>query len=63
MTRELRFLFAKADFSFRRITIGKVSFDRKSQQAVDQPHERLEVTDLYKVWAHYQATVYQRARS
>lgn len=48
---------------FRRITIGKASFDRYSQKAIDRLHESLKTADMGKVWAEYQASLRRRARS
>lgn len=47
---------------FRRITIGKASFDRYSQKAIERLGEVLKAVDMDKVWADYQASLRRRAR-
>jgi len=48
---------------FRRITIGKASFDRYSQKAIDHLREVLKGADMDQVWTDYQASVRRRRRS
>lgn len=48
---------------FRRITIGKASFDRYSQRAIERLREALESADINEVWAEYQARLRRRARA
>ena len=40
---------------FRRVTIGKSSFDRYSQKAVERLREEIKTLDINEVWASYQA--------
>jgi hypothetical protein len=47
---------------YRRITIGKTSFDRYSQKAIDRLREALRNVTMGDVWAEYQATLRRRAR-
>jgi hypothetical protein len=47
---------------FRRITIGKASFDRYSQKAIERLRDALERADMNGVWAEYQASVRRRTR-
>lgn len=48
---------------FRRITIGKASFDRYSQKAIDRLREAMTAVDMNTVWADYQARVGRRKHS
>ena len=40
---------------FRRVTIGKSSFDRYSQKTVERLREEIKTLDINEVWASYQA--------
>jgi hypothetical protein len=48
---------------YRRITIGKASFDRYSSKAIERLREAMKTVDMNRVWAEYQATLRRRARS
>ena len=47
---------------YRRIAIGKASFDRYSQKAIDRMREALKAVKVDDVWAEYQASLRRRAR-
>lgn len=47
---------------FRRITIGRASFDRYSQKAIDRLREAMNHAKMEDVWAEYQARLGRRAR-
>jgi len=42
---------------FRRITIGKASFDRYSQKAIVRLREAMKTVEMDEVWAEYQASL------
>lgn len=48
---------------FRRITIGKTSFDRYSQRAIERLREALKSAYMDQVWAEYQAGLRRRTRA
>jgi hypothetical protein len=48
---------------FRRIAIGKASFDRYSQKAIDRLRDARRSADMDRVWAEYQAGLRRRARA
>lgn len=48
---------------FRRITIGKASFDRYSRKAIDRLRDALNGADMNQVRADYQASMRRRTRS
>lgn len=48
---------------YRRITIGKVSFDRYSPKAIERLREELKTVNMNNVWAEYRAGLRRRARA
>ena len=48
---------------YRRITIGKTSFDRYSQKAIERLREAKQTADMDQVWTHYQSGQRRRARA
>lgn len=46
----------------RHITIGKASFDRYSQMAIDRLREGLKTVRMDEVWSKYQSSMRRRAR-
>ncbi|MDP3938112.1 MAG: hypothetical protein Q8R92_08240 [Deltaproteobacteria bacterium] len=46
---------------YRRITIGKTSFDRYSQKAIERMREALKTANMDQVWSEYQSRQRQRA--
>lgn len=47
---------------YRRITIGKASFDRYSQKAIDRLREALTTAKMDEVWSEYQDSLRRRTR-
>jgi len=47
---------------YRRITIGKASFDRYSQKAINRLREALKSVKMDDVWADYQSSLRRRTR-
>jgi hypothetical protein len=47
---------------YRRITIGKASFDRYFQKAIDRMREALKPVQMDEVWSEYQCGLRERAR-
>lgn len=47
----------------RRLTIGKASFNRYSQKAIDRLRQALETVDMDQVWSEYQSGQRRRARA
>jgi hypothetical protein len=47
---------------FDRITIGKATFDRYSQEAIKRMREAMTTLEMDKVWADYQASLRRRAQ-
>ena len=43
------------DEYFRRVTIGKSSFDRYSQKAIERLREEIKTLDINEVWTSYKA--------
>lgn len=63
-TALIRYLTIKDDADcHRRITIGKASFDRYSQKALERMRVALKTTDMDMVWTEYQSGQRQRPRS
>lgn len=48
---------------YRRIAIGKASFDRYSQKAIARMRDESKAVDMNEVWAEYQASLRTRMRS
>jgi hypothetical protein len=48
---------------FRRITIGKASFDRYSPKAIERLREALNSADMDRVWSEYQTGLRRRSRA
>lgn len=48
---------------YRRITIGKASFDRYSQKAIERLREAKKTANMDQVWADYQSGQRRRARA
>lgn len=46
---------------YRRITIGKATFDRYSQKATERLREALKTVDVGRVWSEYQSGQRRRA--
>ena len=63
-TALIRHLNIKEDAEcFRRITIGKSSFDRYSQKATERMRQALKGVKMDEVWSQYQRSLRQRTRT
>ena len=48
---------------YHRITIGKSSFDRYSQKAIDKMRNALKTVNMDEVWSQYRSSLPRKTRT